>query len=230
LFVDNDARLPFERAETFGFRCIRYLRPVPDNLMAPVNRRMRDYSIEKPVSEEHFKFYQSLYAYDRTPLEEKLEGINETDPNWRVETITFNAAYGNERVIAYLFVPPKAKPPYQTVVRFPGGYALFMDKLDSVSLHGIRHFIQGGRAVLYPVYKGTYQRKAKLPASSTMAWRDLVVQMCKDLARSVDYLETRTDIDRSKIAYHGISLGSITAVPCLGVEPRLKTAILQGEG
>src|SRR6185369_17358968 len=124
----------------------------------------------------------------------------------------------------------KAKPPYQTVVHFPGGYALFMDKVDSVGLHGIRYFIQSGRAVLYPIYKGTYQRKSKSQARTSLTWRDQVVQMCKDLSRSMDYLETRNDIDRSKIAYHGISLGSVTALPCLAVEPRLKTAILQGGG
>jgi len=57
-----------------------------------------------------------------------------------------------------------------------------------------------------------------------------VIPEGKDLARSVDYLETRTDIDRSRIAYHGISLGSIIALPCIAMEPRLKTAILQGGG
>ncbi len=230
LFVDPDARSPFERAETFGFRCARHLRPVPDELLAPSNRKMRDYSLEKPASDAQFKFLQSVYAYDRTPLDSKVDAVNETDPTWRLETVSFNAAYGNERVIAYLFLPPKSKPPYQTVVHFPGGYALFLDKIDGLSLHGIRYYIQSGRAVLFPIFKGTYERKSKPRPTTPLAWRDQVVQMCKDLSRSVDYLETRTDIDPAKIAYHGISLGSVTAIPCVAMEPRFKTAILQGGG
>ncbi len=31
---------------------------------------------------------------------------------------SYNAAYGGERVIAYLFLPKNARPPYQTVVYF----------------------------------------------------------------------------------------------------------------
>jgi len=230
LFIDNDARSPFERAETFGFRCARYLRPIPDNLKAPSNVKLRDYAIEKPASDEQFKFFQSLYAYDRTPLDQKVESVNETDHNWRLETITFNAAYEHERVTAYLFVPPKAKPPFQTVVHFPGGYALFVDKVDSTAVHPIRHFVQSGRAVLFPIYKGTFDRKSKSQTSTPLAWRDRLVQMCKDLSRSIDYLETRKDIDPAKIGYHGISLGSVAALPCLANEPRIKTAILQGGG
>ena len=42
---------------------------------------------------------------------------------WRMETVSFRAAYGNERVTAYLFLPDNAKPPFQTVVYFPGSTA-----------------------------------------------------------------------------------------------------------
>ena len=37
----------------------------------------------------------------------------------------FDAAYGNERMSAYLFLPKKAKPPYQTVLYFPGAGAIY---------------------------------------------------------------------------------------------------------
>ena len=230
MFTESDARSPFERAETFGFRCARYPRPAPENVKAPLTRQFRDYSREKPVSEEQFRVYKSLYSYDRTPLEAKIDAADDSDPNWRMETITFNAAYGNERVIAYLFLPKKAAPPYQTVVHFPAGYALFLDRIDSVGLHMIRYFVQSGRALLYPIYKGTYQRRPKAPLNGPLAWRDQKIQWCKDLGRSIDYLESRPDIDRSKLAYHGVSLGAISALPCLGVEDRFRTAILQGGG
>jgi dipeptidyl aminopeptidase/acylaminoacyl peptidase len=230
MFLESDARSPFERGDTFGFRCALYTRAVPENVKAPLTRQLRDYSVEKPAPDEQFRVYKSLYSYDRTPLEEKIEATDDNDPFWRVETITFNAAYGDERAIAYLYLPKKATPPYQTVVHFPAAYALFLDKIDAVGLHWIRYFVQSGRALLYPIYKGTYERRPKAPISSPLAWRDQKFQWCKDLGRSIDYLETRLDIDRSKLAYHGISMGAIAALPCLAVEDRFQVAVLQGGG
>jgi predicted Ser/Thr protein kinase/dienelactone hydrolase len=230
MFIESDGRSPFERGATFGFRCARYTRPIPEKLRAPVTRSIRDYSVEEPVSDDQFRAYKSLYSYDRAPLEEKIEATDDSDPFWRVETITFDAAYGHERVIAYLYLPKEGNPPYQTVVHFPAAYALFMDKIDSVGLHWIRHFVQSGRALLHPIYKGTYERRSKTPLSGPLAWRDQQFQWCKDLGRSIDYLETRRDIDRSKLAYQGISMGAIAALPCVAVEDRLQAAILQGGG
>ena len=230
MFLESDGRSPFERADTFGFRCALYEQPIPENLKAPVTRQIRDYSVEKPATDEQFSAYTSMYAYDRTPLTEKIEAVDDSDPTWRVETITFDAAYGDERVTAYLYLPRKAKPPYQTVVHFPAGYALFLDRIDSVGLHWVRYFIQSGRALMYPIYKGTYQRRSKSPIVGALAWRDQKIQWCKDLGRSIDYLETRPDIDRSKLAYHGLSMGSNAALPCLALEDRFRAAILQSGG
>ena len=44
----------------------------------------------------------------------------------RKETVSFAAAYGGERVLAYLFLPRGAEPPYQTVVWYPGDDAFFL--------------------------------------------------------------------------------------------------------
>jgi dipeptidyl aminopeptidase/acylaminoacyl peptidase len=60
--------------------------------------------------------------------------------------------------------------------------------------------------------------------------RDLKIAWSKDLGRSIDYLETRRDIDSSKLAYYGLSLGSITALPVLAVEDRFKVAVLIAGG
>jgi len=50
--------------------------------------------------------------------------MDDSFEHWRKEKISYQAAYGNGRVIAYLFLPKNAVPPYQTVVHCPGGYAL----------------------------------------------------------------------------------------------------------
>ena len=83
----------------------------------PVIPPTRDFNREKPVSDALFQVYKSLYSYDRTPLHAAVESTEETD-DWKREKITFAAAYGNERVIAYLFLPKKSRPPCQTVGAF----------------------------------------------------------------------------------------------------------------
>ena len=56
--------------------------------------------------------------------------------------------------------------------------------------------------------------------------RDQVVRWTKDFSRTLDYLESRGDLDVSKSAYYGYSLGAWDSLPILGVERRLATAIL----
>ena len=100
------------------------------------------------------------------------------------------------------------------------------DRIDSFSLYWVNYFAQSGRALLYPIYKGTYERRPKTPLQGPLAWRDQTFQWCKDLGRSLDYLQTRADIDRTKLAFHGMSMGSSAALPCLAVEDRFAAAIL----
>ena len=66
---------------------------------------------------EAFAIVRGLYRYDPTPLDTTTERT-EDSPAWRRETVTFNAPYGNERIIAHIFLPKAARPPYQTVIYF----------------------------------------------------------------------------------------------------------------
>jgi dienelactone hydrolase len=63
-----------------------------------------------------------------------------------------------------------------------------------------------------------------------VVWKELVVHSFKDLRRSVDYLETRPDIDSKKIAYYGLSTGAGIAPIMTALEPRFKARILLGGG
>jgi hypothetical protein len=83
-----------------------------------------------------------------------------------------------------------------------------------------------GRALLLTAYKGMLERGPSPPASLTTQWRDRSIQDVKDLGRSVDYIETRTDIDMSRLGYLGISLGAIRAPLNLVVEPSFRAAVL----
>lgn len=60
--------------------------------------------------------------------------------------------------------------------------------------------VRSGRAVIDPVVKGTFERGTDQFTSATSKegtlWRDHSVAYYKDLARTLDYLETRADCSR----------------------------------
>jgi eukaryotic-like serine/threonine-protein kinase len=222
---------PFHRAANAGFRCVKNTAPLPAEAAAERRLTIRDFSKARPASDAVFRIYKDMYAYDRTPLNSKVESVAQDSPDWRKEKITFDAAYGKERVTAYLFLPTRVKPPFQTVAFYPSGRAL--DAPSSETLEDMKFFdyvIRSGRAVLYPVYKGTYERTAPEPGPDTTAGRETLIQDSKDLGRSLDYLETRPDIDRNRFAYMGESMGAALGVNLAGVEDRFKAVIFTDGG
>ena len=230
MFSSSDAQLPFDRSPTNGLRCVKYTSPVGGALTASVDQLTRDYSRETPASDEAYRIYRSLYAYDRTPLNATVESVDESSPYWRKEKVAFDAAYGHERVPAYLYLPRNTAPPYQTVVYFPSSIARTLASSQDLEIRVVDFLIRSGRAVLHPIYKGTYERRSGAEGLGPNDLRDLKIAWSKDLGRSLDYLETRRDIDAGKLAYYGLSLGSITALPVLAVEDRFKVAVLLAGG
>ena len=234
MFNDADARSPFERSPNFGFRCAKYVLSGEEVRAAdPVTVQIRNYSSEKPVSDQLFQAYKSLYSYDKTPLHPAVESSRQTE-DFTLEKITFDAAYGGDRIIALLFLPRKASPPFQTVVYFPGAGAAHIRSSaeDSLSLFlgSFDFIIKSGRAVMFPVYQGTFERGAGPKAiywpNTTSSYRDHVIAWSKDLGRSIDYLETRPDIDRMKLAYEGSSWGAAMGALLPAVENRLQALVL----
>ena len=229
MFTDADARSPFDRASNFGFRCVKYIAPAaPGSAADPVFWPARDYSREKPCSDDLFRVYKSLYAYDKTPLNAKVESVEET-PDYRRERISFDAAYGKERVIAYLYLPRGARPPLQTVVYFPGSGVITARTLSSRYLQSFDFLLKSGRAVMSPMYKGTLERGDDLTSdypSATASYRDHVIAWSKDMGRSIDYLETRPEIDRTRLAYMGFSWGAAMGPIMTAVDQRIKVSLL----
>src|SRR4030095_16275194 len=90
------------------------------------------------------------------------------------------------------------------------------------------------RRLVFPVYKGMFERFAgttDFPRTDQMnAYRDMAIQWSKDLGRTIDYLETRSDIDAGKVGYCGMSAGANAALPVVAVEPRLKAVVLLSGG
>ncbi|HXM78347.1 MAG TPA: protein kinase [Thermoanaerobaculia bacterium] len=230
MFIDQDAQSPWDRRSNYGFRCVQLASAPTREATARVEQVFRDFSKEKPVSDDVFRAYTGLYAYDKGELKPRVEETVLTE-DWRQERVSFDAAYGGERVIAYVFLPKNQAPPYQTVVFFPGSNAIGEEKFV---LSPYAEFIpRSGRALVAPIFKSTFERSDGLKddvPQQTASFRDHMIAWEKDLSRTIDYLETRPDIRRDALGYFGLSWGSAVGPVMLAVENRFKVAILVAGG
>jgi len=228
MFIQPDAESPWERGPNLGLRCVKLPSAPSPAGTGKIEFEIRDFAKEKPVSDEVFNAFKGLYAYDKGDLDARIEETVATEDGTR-ERVSFKAAYGGERVVAYLFLPKSAVPPYQTVVYFPSAAAIWAEKFDNDD----DFFMKSGRALMYPIYKGTYERRDGLnawTAEPTAFYRDHLIAWSKDLGRSIDYLETRRDIDFGSLAYNGFCWGAEVAPVMLTVENRFQAAVFVAGG
>ena len=234
MFMAPDAQSPFLRAPNVGFRCVKYIDPeaVATVAMQPMPSPIpRNFNKEEPVSDKVFQAYRSMYSYDKTPLNASVQPLDSGEADWKLEKITYTAAYGGEQAVLYLYLPAKTKPPFQTVLYFPGSNALNFRKFpltpsSAIALDGV---LRSGRAVLYPVYKSTFERGDGFESDETnmtSTYRDHVIMWAKDASRALDYADTRADLDHEKLAYYGFSWGAVMGAIIPAMEPRIKAAVL----
>ena len=87
--------------------------------------------------------------------------------------------------------------------------------------------VRDGRVLILQVYEGSFERWDGVGLGLT---RERVVAWRRDLGRTLDYLETRDDMDAERVAYFGNSFGASAALPFLALEPRLRVAVLGSGG
>jgi len=229
----------FDRSSRNGIRCALYIDhdKIPEAALEPIKfGKERNFYQQKPVPDSIFQVYKEQFSYDKTGLNAQVEWRDGSSEDWIQEKITFDAAYGNERVIAYLFLPKNTPPPYQTVIYFPGSGSVYQRTSKNLEKYAefewfFPFILKSGRSALYPVYKGTFERsdKALTPihaGANTHLFTEYLIQFVKDFKRCIDYLETRPDIDSKKIAYCGLSWGGLWGAIIPAVEERLKASIL----
>jgi len=247
----------FDRSPSNGFRCVYFLEEdnIPETafrtvqmesaakynigpLSDEVSESMK-YNIE-PVSDEIYEIYRENYSYDKTELNAEIIAIDDSNKNWIEQKIIFDAAYGNEKVSGYLFLPVNAAPPYQVIIYVPGRASMFQPTSNDLTKYYEFHLflefvVKTGRAVFYPIYKGTFERRMEpfidiAIGNESYEYAGLIPQVVKDFRRSVDYLETRNDMNTDKIALYSMSMGAMIGPIISAVEDRIKTNIYVSGG
>ncbi len=236
LFGAADKYPALFRGANFGFRCMKLLADdgVWEQAACPIQYRPpRQLSDQKPCSDDVFEAYKRLYDYSKSELQPTIEATEDLDIYTRRQKVSFNAAYGNERMIAYLYIPRTGKPPFQTVVYWPGGSAHVLHSIgahDSTATSSLTH-TWSGRAFVVPVLQGTFERMARPEKQGTTTELEDEIMRAKDFRRTIDYLETRpAEFDTNKLAYEGLSWGGVWGGILPALDTRIKAAVMLGGG
>jgi pimeloyl-ACP methyl ester carboxylesterase len=229
-----------ERSRLNGFRLIQDT----DNpghaatLRAPLDLMSRSRSSDsvRPVSEEVYAAYEREFAYRPGALNASAPVTMATTDDWIKERVSIDVGYNSERMDVILFVPKRGAPPFQPVVFFSGiQILLFPATLESIEpgfeAMPLDYVVKSGRMLVQPIFQGTYNRwKAPYDPSDEVRTTREWVERRSDLGRTIDYLETRPDVDARQLGFIGISFGASQALPLVAVERRLKAAVFLSGG
>lgn len=164
--------------------------------------------------------YSNLYSYDKSiPLNTVEELVREGD-NYVIYKVYFDSV-NRERVPALLILP-KAEDKLPCIV-FLHGYG--GEKEDILSLTDLAVSEEYALIAIDAEYHGERKEEGKALYSTDVEDSvKSIVQTVIDLRRTLDYIETRPEIDSNRIGYVGGSMGGILGAIFIGVEPRIKAA------
>jgi serine/threonine protein kinase len=156
---------------------------------------------------------------------------------WRVEKSGYataeDVASSRSRPISFELDPLESIP--AGMVRVQGGrspYNMIVSGFENVESVELRDF----RIDRYEVSNKEFKRFADAGGyrtyfpNTSIRYRDRVIQWAKDLGRSIDYLETRPDIDITRLGFYGYSWGACMGAILPAVDSRLKVNVLMGPG
>lgn len=230
----------FDRPVDVGFRCVSKMANVDSTgdgtAFSPVAEKVaRDVKAVARVSDAEYAIYARMLGQGTAPLDVRIEATDTSKPHWTRIKVNYAVGYGNERMNAYLYLPKNAAPPYQTVIYYPGSGVFGKKKsyYDVGETAGgwqlVEILVRGGRAVLYPVWKGSFERSDELKWTRAY-FREHLPQWVSEMRQSVEFLRSRKDVDAERIGYFGFSQGAMWAPNLLAMEPRAKAAVLLAGG
>jgi formylglycine-generating enzyme required for sulfatase activity/predicted Ser/Thr protein kinase len=192
----------------------------------------KEIPVYPPTSETQFRELAKAYAYEKLPLDARIEATTDA-PDWTRERITFAGA-GGARAIGYLYLPKHVARPLQVVQYVPGGdvdngLRSLPDSMDD----RLAPFVRTGRAAFGVVLQGYIERlepRSAPPPINSVEYLESVVNHVTDLQRGLDYLETRQDIDMKRLAFFGPSAGAQIGLILAAVDPRYRAVLMVGAG
>jgi dienelactone hydrolase len=227
---------PLDRAPQNGLRLMHTLgEPIDSTLLEPVELNWAAINVQyEPVSDEVFEAMRFQFTHvQMEPSTVSIEVIDEND-SWIAEEVVLG--FGGDRMfMLYVVRPANHEQPVQPVIYFPHSGAVqkipnreLLDQLQFVD-----YVIQAGRAIIIPVWERMAQRYVEVPddkAAEDDLLRRVALAWYEDAATTIDYLESREDINADKVGLAGFSYGAYRSALVLATENRFTTAVLISGG
>jgi len=176
-----------------------------------------------PMPHSQSSNFSSYYLYDPSAPLNVYEGIFLEADKYVIMKIYYDSVNG-ERVPALLSVPKGDDGPFPCIL-FLHGYG--GEKEDMMPLAAFAADARYAVIAIDVQYHGERRRAGvELYSANMTRTRDGFIQTVIDARRALDYLETRKDIDPSRFALVGGSMGALIGAILGGVEPRLRACVL----
>ncbi len=234
---------PFDRAAANGIRGAMYPQgSVREELLEPILSVWREISDVTPVSNDVYEAYFNEMRYISSELDVQQVSVDTSHPDWRHEVMSLPTDVSGERFEFHLFFPASkyAISPYQAVIHFPGiGGFRSLGTLNAVGVLTSNVFLLGdivrsGRVLVLPQWAGSFERWDDFlsqPGEQGLRSKSAKLrEWTAELGKIIDYLESRPEIDNSRIGYYGYSFGGSTALPLLALENRIRAALIYAGG
>jgi len=225
-----------QRFEVNGVRLMKTLSaPIPDQLKAPIHLAYTESSFQLPASDEAFRIMSSQFIQARSAvLDTKVEIVQEA-ALWIAEEATVQYA-DKSSAMFYVMRPKRLAGKVQPIIYGPAQNCCNSKRPNRNALENIafaEYVVNSGRALVVPIWAGSYERFTPIdldPKAMADRQRRAAVDWQQDLARALDYLATRADIDVDRAGYFGFSRGASHIAITLAMEPRIKAAVLLSGG
>ena len=181
-----------------------------------------------PVSDEKFEIIKEVYKYDRDlPLEVRQLGLWPWRTPYHLEKVLYRSTH-NQMVSASFAKPLKAKGKLPAVLLIHGWNTIW-GRFEDWACDWREVLVKAGYAVLSADNFDFGERRFSLDSwekKYKYHGRERIIQSAVDGMRGIDYLAIRPDIDKSRIALLGGSLGAYIGAITGAFDKRLKTVIL----
>ncbi|MBI1788819.1 MAG: acetylxylan esterase [Acidobacteria bacterium] len=174
-------------------------------------------------------------------------------PGYRREKLVFSSEPGLH-VLAYLLTPSKGQAPHATVICVPGHgrgvddiVGIDAEGRDRTGKEGYQHdfalqVVEQGlaAAAIEPIAfgcrrdpaarKGALGRSSCQPiaGSALLLGQTMIGWRVRDVMRTIDWIETRKELDATRVGCMGISGGGTCTLFSSAMEPRIRAAMVSG--
>jgi dienelactone hydrolase len=226
LFTDLFRESKWARMPTIGFRVALLDAPPGEVMLAmPMDE---DVEIVEPASDEVFAVLRRFYEADPGDDPGERVWVEETE-HWRMEMWSLATAYDGQRFPVRIYLPRRGSPPFQTIVYAPTSVAQLETDSARAGTREFAFLMRSGRAVAFPVYYNTFERRLPPDAPATLR-RATRPNWSKDAARVIELIERHPELDGDAIGFLGFSLGANAGTTMLAVEPRFRAAVFLATG